>query len=268
MNKYSFCFESYGVPVAIETSAKELIEAAEKTARSALLGNLKEIDRKCAEQFFQLELLSNQECRIIQNGEAIATGEPGPKFWKFFDSLVRILVAEYCKSLVFVHAGVVGWRGKALVFPGDSFAGKTTLVAELIRNGAEYYSDEYALFDADGLVHPFARYLSLRSDGQSVYETQVPAEELGGRSAELPKPIGCVLFSNYSPEAEWNPQILSVGKGLMEILPQTIAIRRNTEFAINILKKAITSAIIVKSARPDATGFVRKFLEFVDNTAF
>jgi hypothetical protein len=268
MNVHNFCFESYGVPVAIEASSKELIELAEKTARYALLGNLTEIKRDSAEQVFQLELLSNGECRIIQNGEEMATGELGPKIWKFFDSLVRILIAEHCNSLVFVHAGVVGWRGKTLVFPGDSFAGKTTLVAELVRNGAEYYSDEYALFDQCGLVHPFARPLSLRSSGKSITETDIAVEDLGGHSAQVPKPVGCVLFSKYDPASEWNPQILSVGKGMMEILPQTIAIRRNTEFAINILKNAITSAIIVKSARFDATRFVRQFLEFVDNTAF
>src|SRR5262249_23624287 len=122
--------------------------------------------------------------------------------------------------------------------------------------------------DANGLVHPFARPLALRTDGKSIRKAPVSAEDLGGRSAKGPKPVGCVLFSKYYPKAEWNPQILSVGKGVMEILPQTIAIRRNTEFAINILKNAITSAIIVKSARFDAAKFVHQFLEFVDNTAF
>jgi len=48
---------------------------------------------------------------------------------------------------VFVHAGVVAWRGRAIVLPGYSRAGKSTLVAELLKLGATYYSDEYAVLD-------------------------------------------------------------------------------------------------------------------------
>jgi len=269
MSKYYFCFESYGVAVAIESASKEIVAQAEQTARSALLGNLIEIEHRGEEQCFQLNLLSSGECTIVQNGQEMATGEVSPKFWRFFDSLVRIIVAEHCKSLVFVHAGVVGWRGKALIFPADSFAGKTRLVAELIRRGAEYHSDEYAVIDANGLVYPFARPLTMSPDEVNPRELpMITAEDLGGISGESPIPVACVLFTKYEADAEWNPQVLSSGRGLMEILPQTIAIRRNTEFAINVLKNVITSAIIVKSARPDAAEFAGTFLEFVDNTAF
>src|SRR5215213_192989 len=51
--------------------------------------------------------------------------------------------AEAARRKVFVHAGVVGWQGRAVVIPGRCFTGKTTLVAELVRAGATYYSDEY-----------------------------------------------------------------------------------------------------------------------------
>ena len=37
-------------------------------------------------------------------------------------------VAERAPDHLFVHAGVVGWEGGAIVMPGASFAGKTTLV--------------------------------------------------------------------------------------------------------------------------------------------
>ena len=72
-----------------------------------------------------------------------------------FESDLRIFVAEFAKHRVFVHAGVVGWKGRAIVIPGRSYSGKSTLVAELVRAGATYYSDEYAVFDARGRVHPF-----------------------------------------------------------------------------------------------------------------
>ena len=56
-----------------------------------------------------------------------------------------------------VHGGVVAHDGRAILLPGPTHAGKSTLVAELVRRGAPYFSDEYALIDADGRVHPYPR---------------------------------------------------------------------------------------------------------------
>jgi hypothetical protein len=41
-----------------------------------------------------------------------------------FDSWVRFSVAELTDRRVFVHAGVVGWKNRAILIPGKSFAGK------------------------------------------------------------------------------------------------------------------------------------------------
>ena len=72
-----------------------------------------------------------------------------------FESDLQLYVAERAARRVFVHAGVVGWRGRAILLPGPSMSGKSTLVAELVRAGATYYSDEYAVLDARGRVHPY-----------------------------------------------------------------------------------------------------------------
>ncbi len=67
-------------------------------------------------------------------------------------SSLKLYVAEHARGQVFIHAGVVEWKGKAIVIPGRSHAGKTTLVAELLRAGATYYSDEFAVLESDGRV--------------------------------------------------------------------------------------------------------------------
>ena len=262
-----FCFESYGVGVRIESNSPEVLHRAVETTRSALLGQVKEVSCESSQQVFSFLVSPDGKCTIIQNGESMVSAEPEKRFWKFFNSLVRILVAEFAKNHVFLHAGVVGWREKAIVLPGDSFFGKTTLVAELVRNGAEYYSDEYAILDHEGLVHPFARPLSMRTDGKSIVETATPISELMGVSGENPIPVGVVLFTRHFPESTPKYEFMTTGQGVVEIIAQTIAIKRNTVFAINVLKKALTGAIIVKSPRPDAGSFARTFLEFVDNTA-
>src|SRR4051794_20574153 len=65
------------------------------------------------------------------------------------------------------------------VIPRVSHSGKTTLVAALVRAGATYYSDEYAVFDAQGSVHPYARPLGIR-DGNGDRPRRCPVQELGG----------------------------------------------------------------------------------------
>ena len=178
--QYNFCFKSYGVKVAIESNSAEILEQAAATARSALLGDLTEIDRRDAEQVFQIPIASDGTCTVYQNGELMVEDKTRPAYWKYFDSLVRILVAEFAPKNVFIHAGSVGWRGRAIILPGNSHFGKTTLVAELARSGAEYYSDEYAIIDEAGLVHPFARKLTMRENGRHVIENPVDVEEFGG----------------------------------------------------------------------------------------
>ncbi len=109
---------------------------------------------------------------------------------------MHLYVGEYASNRVFVHAGVVGWRDRAIMLPGASGAGKSTLVAALLRAGARYYSDEYAVLDPHGLVHPFARPLSIRSQDGSASRRCGP-EAFGGRAGETPLPLGLVAIAKY-----------------------------------------------------------------------
>ena len=49
---------------------------------------------------------------------------------------LRIYVADRARRRLFVHAGVVRWRSRAIVIPGASLSGKSCLVAALVRAGA------------------------------------------------------------------------------------------------------------------------------------
>ena len=111
---------------------------------------------------------------------------------------LRIYIAERAKQRLFVHAGVVGWRGRAILIPGTSHSGKSSLVAALVRAGATYYSDEYAVLDARGRVHPFSVPLSLR-DGPNGEVRKRQAEALGGRPGVAPLPVGLVAITKYQP---------------------------------------------------------------------
>jgi hypothetical protein len=167
------------------------------------------------------------------------------------DSDLQLRVAEWARGRVFVHAGVVGWRGKAIVIPGKSYSGKTTLVAALVRAGAVYYSDEYAVLDSVGRVHPYLKPLSIRQEtGQR--PKKCTADELGSTAGRVPLPVGTVLISKYRFGAIWRPRSLSPGQGLLALLSHSVPARRQPQRTVRTLRNALTGARIVKGIRGEA----------------
>lgn len=266
----SFYLESYGVPVRIESADTELLNDARELADLALVGNLRITEPVETPHVFRLAV-EDEHFVLYKNDERFRFGTLKEPFLHYFDSSLRLTVAEFAVGRVFVHAGVVGWKGKAIVLPARSYSGKTSVVAEFVRQGAEYYSDEYAVLDEEGFVHPFARRLSMRIGAPRSPETEtvhLTAAELGGVSGKAKMPIGWLLFTAFDENGVWEPETLSPGQGTLEMLSQTIPIRYAPEFSLGVLKKATASAIILKSHRPDAVKFVNFFLDFVDNKAF
>lgn len=262
--EFESLLESYGVRVKIQASSRELLLDAEVAARSALLDNVEIIENSEAEHTFVFSSGSDGTLYLSLNGEKITHDTSRPRFFRFFDSLLRITVAEHAVGRVFVHAGVVGWKEKAIVIPASSFRGKTTLVHELVRRGATYYSDEYAVLDESGLVHPFARDLSVRYFDGEVREKRVDPGGIGGKIGMDPIPVGVVLLTEFAENAKWEPQRLTAGEGILEMIPHTIPRRFNTEFSLKVLNTAVSDAIILKSARGDAPEFAIELLSFFD----
>jgi hypothetical protein len=181
-----------------------------------------------------------------------------------FESHSQLYIAEWAPRRVFVHAGVVGWKGQAILMPGRSFAGKTSLVAEFVRAGATYYSDEYAVLDAQGRVHPYSRPLAIRPSEGGVSKKH-GVEELGGLAGTLPLPVGLVLVSNYKAGSKWRPRHLSAGKGALALLDNTISIRRQPEAAFDVMERVVSRAHVLKGARGEARETVRSILNTLAN---
>src|SRR5215470_1069109 len=93
---------------------------------------------------------------------------------------LELYIGDHARRRTFVHAGVVGWNGQAIVIPGRSFSGKSSLVKALVKAGADYCSDEFAVLDERGRVHPYPTPLAIRQDAGSVAR-EYKVEDLGGR---------------------------------------------------------------------------------------
>ena len=168
-------------------------------------------------------------------------------------------VAEMARRRVFVHAGAVGWNGKAIIIPGRSYSGKTTLVRELVRAGATYYSDEYAVLDMQGRLHPYPQPLAIRKAG-SYGQQKHPVETLGGVVGSKPLSVGLVIVSKYRENARWRPIQLTAGQGVLELLNNTVPARRKPEVVLPVLQKAVVAATILKGDRSEAAEIVNRIL--------
>lgn len=178
------------------------------------------------------------------------------------ESRLRLTVGEFTKRRVFVHAGVVGWNGKAIVIPGSSHSGKTTLVKELLKAGATYYSDEYAVLDKKGFTHPYPKTLSVR-EKRNGKQTEYTAENFGSKVGKKPLPIAMVVVTDYKEGVRWRPSVLSAGKGALEMFSHTVSARRQPEFALSTINQVASQAIVLKGKRGDAKQTAEAILEML-----
>ncbi len=169
-----------------------------------------------------------------------------------FDAQLRSYIALYAPTRIFVHAGVVAIDGRAVVVPGRSFSGKTTLIAALVRAGAVYYSDEYAVLDEDGLVHPYPKPLSLRLEEGSRLQTEHTVDALGGVSGDGPAPVRLIVATQYRRGAEWSPDELSGGDAALELMANTIPAQERPQQALACIRRAVQGATVLRSERGDA----------------
>jgi hypothetical protein len=200
--------------------------------------------------------------RLFEDQEFVAMGRNSEEALEMMESQLKLYMAERARRRVFVHAGVVGWRGKAIVFPGRSYAGKTSLVAELVRAGATYYSDEYAVLDRQGRVHPYSIPLAIR-EPNSYKQRRCPAEELGGSIGKKPLPVGLIVVSRFKSGKRFKPRTLSSGQAVLELLANALPARRDSEGVITTLRQAVEGAVGLKGARgeaAEAANFIFNFL--------
>jgi hypothetical protein len=201
--------------------------------------------------------LSNGEGLLLSEGDddgALAA----------LDVAIRSAIALDAPDHVFIHAGVVACDGRALVLPGSSLAGKTTLVAALVRAGATYFSDEFAVLDRDGRVHPFPKPLSVREPG-SFDQVDVPAAELGsvGSAAADVAVIANVQWAGS--ETALHPG--SAGAGALALLAHAVPARTRPAAVLEAVCAAATGALYLEGARGEAEAAARSLLDVIAERA-
>lgn len=181
--------------------------------------------------------------------------------------IIRVLdetVIQNLAPLHAVHAGVVLWDERALLLPGVTHAGKSSLVAELLRRGATYFSDEYALIDSEGRVHPYPRPLLLRNG--SPEQHPVLPEECHASTGNTAAQLGWILALEYVPQSAWTVTPVSQSEGLLILLRNTPHVLAETPDMVASFLHAITDATCYVGYRPEATETVDHILQLIGSS--
>jgi hypothetical protein len=260
---------AYGIPIGLATGLDLLPYLPSPLIPGAELGAEPGLEIDALEP--PLTLFRFQHARSVDGSPAFQVVENGSDVWlsgdiqaaaRVLESRIHQCVAASTEVAVFVHAGVVRWDGRAVVIPGASHSGKSTLVAALVSMGATYYSDEYAVIDLEGRVHGFPRRLRLRADVSQQNSAAIPKS---GETGPLPPlPLGWVLNIQYNPAGNWRPTALTRGQMLLALLGNTVAVRRQSELTIQTLKAAVGSAQGWHSDRADAMSAAQDILQLLD----
>ena len=206
--------------------------------------------------------------RVARNGIDLCGDQTEEGAFQWLRQDIDGTVAERSPQMLFVHAGVVGWRGRAIVIPGRSYAGKSTLVAELVRRGAVYYSDEFAVLDETGRVHPYRRTPLFRDGERRPQDLRWVRED----EPTEPLPIGLIVEGGYRPGVTWRPAVV---RGVQAVLPLidgallpldgALYPRQETARMLRIAARAATTAVTLRGLRSEATDVAAELLDLVDD---
>jgi hypothetical protein len=240
-------FSSHGLRLGVRVDRRELLPRV----HICLPPDWQLLDEQGNLHWFSIVTNGNASWTLFSGSEQLWLSTDADDLLQNLEAEIQIYVAEWAKQYIFVHAGVVGLRGGGVLIPGRSFSGKSTLVASLLRAGATYYSDEYAILDEHGRVFPYPRRLALRKTDRSP-DRRCGPDELGSRAGREPLPVAYVVVAQYRFGETWRPRRLSSGQALLELVENTVSMQRQPDRALTPLLVVAQQAKVLKGWRGEA----------------
>jgi hypothetical protein len=194
---------------------------------------------------------------LLADGRPLVRSSESSVIADAFEENLRWLVAERSPRRVFLRAGVVGWRDRAIVIPGGRGTGKSILVRALVAAGARYFSEDYAVLDGH-MVEPYPSrlpYWPPPGQGRSGWH------DLAAGREPKPVPVGVVLFAPYQPGAVFRPKLISRGKSLLGMFKHAVAAQRSPAHVLRTLETVTRRCNALEGVRGDARAVAAYLLE-------
>jgi hypothetical protein len=243
----SVAVEAWGVPIHLTVGDPGLISAVQ----AVLPPGWTPADPEAASVRFSLAQAGAGAYDVAMDGQTIAGPVRIDRAIGVLDAQIRAFMAANAREWIFVHAGAIAYQERALLLPGASFVGKTALVAALVRAGATYFSDEFAVLDNAGLVHPYPKPLSIRQAGSGRTQ-ETTADQLGGSTGERPIPAGLIAVTSYRAGAAWKPKWRPAAAGALALLSNTGPARERPRQALHAVSQAASRAFTLEGERGEA----------------
>jgi hypothetical protein len=252
-------FESHGVRIRVTSDRPEVAERVQEL----LPPDSKPCPLDATAETFGLLGDGNGGYVFTRGGSPVSANVDLEFGLMMLETQIRIYLGQEAPDSIFVHAGVVAIGDRAVVLPGRSFSGKTTLVAAFVSAGATYFSDEFAVLDRQALVHPYPTRLSVREGPED--RQLVDVAQLGGVSGDTAVPIGAIVVTSYRPGAAWEPRELSPGRAALALLNNSVAALTRHEEALPVLSRATAGALLLEGERGEPDPVVEDVLSRLSN---
>jgi hypothetical protein len=163
-------------------------------------------------------------------------------------------------GLLTIHASAAVYAGRALLFPGSMEAGKSTLVAGLVRAGFGYLTDEAVGIDRETrMARPYPKPLSLDPGSWYLfpelqpqadlitprYKTDqwlVPPDEVRPGAGSGPCPISLIVFPRFEAGTETSLLPVRRADALIELAKSTFDFRDHGRVALDLLADLVRGA--------------------------
>jgi hypothetical protein len=158
----------------------------------------------------------------VRHGEGICyQGESAADAARALMEATSFALADKSVGGLLFHAATLGWRGRGLLLPGKSGAGKTTLSGWLSTRGFRYLTDELSFVpDGSQRIEAFPRPLNIKHSGRHALRGHLDlgssSETLTSRevvlaqpmdvrapdSVDSTSPLALIVFPRYRQDAE------------------------------------------------------------------
>lgn len=260
LGSYVFAIRAFDSVIRVESESEELQE----TLNRFLVPPLPRCDVPSGEADIHIQVLgASGGFDILFDHQKVLSAETIPDAALATVKALDDVLVRKLKTLRAVHAGAVVLKGRAILIPGSTHAGKSSLVAELLRRGATHLSDEYALVDQTGRVHTYPRPLLLRNG--SPKQSLVLPGDLNSSFAMEPVPVGWILAVDYDPGESWNIHQISQGEAVMLLLRNTPHEMGHSPEMIDLFMRSVAGAECYQGIRGDVIDAASRILELVSD---
>lgn len=176
------------------------------------------LKNRSPEQIFRLITIMGEEANgLFWNDERILQFQSiDETVFEAIESKIQYLMAAALPPKMYLlHAGAISIGEIGILIPGNSFSGKTTLTREFLKAGAEYFSDDCAIIDQNGMLYPYSKTLSIRNGFEQ--GKIVEAESIGAKMASQPVPVRLIILAEYAEGSTWINSEITQGKAVWEL---------------------------------------------------